>query len=81
MKEELEEELRREEKQLSNQMYEEEIRNERMKLEVRKEFKMKGEYQTSKGLSAIRAKLPKLTISKFNGTIIDWLRFWDSSRN
>ena len=29
------------------------------------------------GKDEIQAKLPKLTIIKFNGTITDWTRFWN----
>ena len=27
--------------------------------------------------STIKAKLPKLVITKFSGTHIDWIRFWN----
>lgn len=30
-----------------------------------------------KSLSTIKPKLPKLDITKFNGTHIDWIRFWN----
>ena len=33
--------------------------------------------QSSLTQSSAPAKLPKLTITKFNGTSIDWLRFWE----
>ena len=36
--------------------------------------------RNSKGVgisSAIKAKLPKLVITKFNGTHIDWIRIWN----
>ena len=83
VRKEAEEESRREKEQRSNQVYEEELRQERMKLEVRRELSTRdGEdfHSFSSRSSEIRAKLPKLTITKFNGTNIDWLRFWSQFR-
>ena len=78
VKKEEEEESRRKVEELSNQEYEKEMRVERMRLQMRREFHSReGEQQVIKESSEMRAKLPKLTISKFNGTNIDWLRFWN----
>ena len=52
--------------------FEEQKRIQSMKLEMKKE---RGQKSSENGKPS-RAKLPKLEISKFNSTFIDWPRFW-----
>ena len=44
-------------------------------------MKLEKKVKTSSGdtenLSSLGAKLPKLEISKFQGTFLDWIRFWN----
>ena len=47
---------------------EQEKQLEEMRMEMRKQFQKKEDP---------KAKLPKLVISKFEGTAVDWLRFWN----
>ena len=46
-------------------------------MEIKREFEKKLEEDTSKSPKESSAKLPKLTITKFQGTYLDWLRFWN----
>ena len=55
------------------QVLEEQIELEKAKLEVRSKFE--GSLK-SPSVSGLGAKLPKLIISKFQGTHLDWIRFW-----
>ena len=45
-------------------------------MEIKREFEKKMEEDRSKSLKESGAKLLKLTITKFQGTHLDWLRFW-----
>ena len=38
---------------------------------------MKTSSEDSKNSSSVGAKLPKLEISKFQETFLDWMRFWN----
>ena len=38
---------------------------------------MKTSLEDSENSSSVGAKLPKLEISKFQGTFLDWMRFWN----
>ena len=66
----------REEKQRQR---EEQLEHERQvyeaKIKMKSELKIPSESGSSK--DEIQAKLPKLTIAKFNGTFQDWTRFWN----
>ena len=42
-----------------------------MKMEIRKQFEKKEKKED------LKAKLPKLVVSKFEGTALDWFRFWN----
>ena len=48
-------------------------------IEKQKQFHMELEEQKLKQLEAqqLKAKLPKLQLAKFDGTITDWVRFWE----
>ena len=46
-----------------------------MQVEMREEFQM-GEEPKVDNVNC-KVKLPKLFITKFNGTLLDWLRFWN----
>lgn len=69
-----EEEKAEEEKR--KRRYEEELKLEEAKMEIKREVEKKMEEDRSKQLKKSGAKLPKLTITKFQGTHLDWLRFW-----
>lgn len=64
------EKLGREEKM----KFELELHETKMKLETEHQAKTTANQPTVE--EKARAKLPKLTISKFNGTYMDWSRFW-----
>ena len=46
-------------------------------MEIKREFEKKLEENRSKSAKESGAKLPKQTITKFQGTHLDWLRFWN----
>ena len=73
----LEEWLAKRKMEAENQEREEkmqfEIKLHKMKLKLQEDLQAKAGNQTSVG----EAKLPKLVITKFNGTYADWPRFWD----
>jgi len=46
-------------------------------MEIKREFEKKLEEEKSKSAKESGAKLPTLTITKFQGTHLDWLRFWN----
>ena len=48
-----------------------------VKLKLKSESKLSSDSNSDKGKEEIQAKLPKLTITKFNGTFQDWTRFWN----
>ena len=55
---------------------EEELEIEKMKLEIRKKsYEIRGEVVREDRYKNV--KLPKLIITKFEGTQIDWFRFWN----
>ena len=55
---------------------EEELEIEKMKLEIRKKsYEIRGEVVHEDRYKNV--KLPKLIITKFEGTQIDWFRFWN----
>ena len=58
--------------------YDEEKRLEIVKIELRQTFEQKNEGNSDKQSreNPVKIKLPKLTISKFEGADLDWLRFW-----
>ena len=55
--------------------YEEEMRLEEMRMEMRKKY-VDSEGKKSASESN-KVKLPKLVISKFEGTALDWFHFWN----
>ena len=55
--------------------FEEEMRLEEMRLEMRKKYDREEGKDTVK--ESVKVKLPKLVISKFEGTALDWFRFWN----
>ena len=55
--------------------YEEEMWLEEMRMEMRKKY-VDSEGKKSASESN-KVKLPKLVISKFEGTALDWFRFWN----
>ena len=69
-----EEEKKEEEKR--KRRYEDEIKLQEAKMAAKLEFEKKMEEARSKSLKESGAKLPKLIITKFQGTHLDWQRFW-----
>ena len=55
--------------------YDKEMRLEKMKMEMRKKY-VESDGKKSAGESN-KVKLPKMVISKFEGTALDWFRFWN----
>ena len=70
---------RREEELRLQKRFEEEQRIEEMKLRLREQYEKKHgeEKNPTHKEHDVKVKLPKLTITKFNGTPIDWMRFWN----
>ena len=64
------------EEQRRQRQYKQEIKHEEAKLEIRKEFERKLEETREKSLRGRNqeTKLPKLVITKFEGTHLDWHR-------
>ena len=56
--------------------FEKELKLEEARMEIKREFEKKPEEDKSKSAKESGAKLPKLTTTKFQGTHLDWLRFW-----
>ena len=73
---ELRDEEEKKEEEKRNRRYEEELKFEEAKLKVKRDHEKKLEEDRNKSLKESGAKLPKLTITKFQGTHLDWLRFW-----
>ena len=57
----------------------EEIEIEKAKIEMRAKLAKaaKPSAKVSENASAVGAKLPKFEINKFQGTCLDWIRFWN----
>ena len=73
-------ELARQEEELRlKRRYEEEKRIEEMRLKMREQFNKKQAHEkppVAEGTD-VKVKLPKLTITIFKGTSLDWTRFWN----
>ena len=67
------------EDQRRKQLHEIEISHEEKKLELRRKYKKKMEESQFKSMKEGKqsVKLPKLVITKFQGTHLDWQRFWN----
>ena len=72
------EEKKREEEKRKRTL-DEEIELEMVKLQARAKLEksVKTSLEDSDNSSSSGAKLPKLEISKFQGTFLDWIRFWN----
>ena len=72
-----------EEERRMERRLEEERRVTEMKLELKKKYEDKREDQSKKlpADSTTKVKLPKLVITKFEGTHFDWFRFWNQFEN
>ena len=70
----LEEEKAEEEKR--KRRHEEELKLEEAKMQIKRDFEKNMEEERNKSVKESGAKLPKLTITKFQSTHVDWLRFW-----
>ena len=73
LREAKDEEEKKEEKR--KRRYEEELKLEEAIMEVKRDYE-KIEEDRSKSPKEIGTKLPKLNITRFQGTHLDWLRFW-----
>ena len=60
--------------------YQEELLIEEIKLEMKREYE-KERKDNEKKQSSILVNLPKLVISKFEDTHLNWLRFWSYFEN
>ena len=69
----LEEEKAEEKKR--KRRHEEELKLEEAKIQIKRDFEKNMEEERNKSVKESGAKLPKLTITKFQGTHLDWLRF------
>lgn len=67
-------ELEREDKQRKERM-DFELQIEQAKMKLKSDF-TKTEAPASEDPESVKAKLPKLTITKFNASYADWPRFW-----
>ena len=73
-------ELAKQEEELRmKRRYEEEQRIEEMRLKMREQFSKKHADEKTPVAEGtdVKVKLPKLTITKFKGTSLDWMRFWN----
>ena len=78
---EVREEEEKKEEEKRNRHYEE-LKFEEAKLKVKCDHEKKLEEDRNKSLKESGTKLPKLTIKfKFQGTHLDWLRFWSQFEN
>ena len=57
--------------------YQDEFETEEIKLKMKRKY----EKDNKKEHSRIQVKLPKLMISKFEGTHLNWQRFWSQFEN
>ena len=64
-----------EQKENFRRRYEEEMRLEEMRMEMRREYVNSEEKKSAS--ESNKVKLPKLVISKFEVTALDWFRFWN----
>ena len=64
------------EEQKRKQCFDKELKLEEARMEIKREFEKKLEEDKSKSAKESGTKLPKLTITKFQGTHLDWLRGW-----
>ena len=64
------------EEEKRKQCFDEELKLEEARMEIKREFEKKLEEDKSKSAKESGTKLPKLTITKFQGTHLDWLRVW-----
>ena len=63
------------EEEKRKRQYDEELKLEEAKMKIKREFEKNMEEDRSKSLKESGAKLLKLTITKFQGTHLDWVRF------
>ena len=70
-----------EEKNQEKQRFERKIREEKQIEEMRQEFQKSSRIRRVDNNKDAKCKLPKLVISQFNGTHIDYFRFWNKFTN
>ena len=70
-------EVRRKEDLLQEERMEEELKTEEMKMEIKKNGFEFSRDEIVKSDKKVSVKLPKLKITKFEGTALDWFRFWN----
>ena len=64
--------------EIRRRRFEEELKLEEAKLNMKRDLeKKRDESFTAAEKGQVRIKLPKLIISKFQGTFLDWQRFWN----
>ena len=65
--------------QRKQKRYKEKLEIEEMKLKMKREYEKENEPKSEKEQNVSQVKFLKLTISKFEGTHLDWFRFWSQS--
>ena len=56
--------------------YREELEIEEIKLKMKREYEKENYSKSEREQNLPQVKFPKVTISKFEGTHLDWQRFW-----
>ena len=72
----LEEASREAKEEKRKRRHKEELKLEEAKMQIKRDFEKNMEEERNKSVKESGAKLPKLTITKFQSTHLDWLRFW-----
>ena len=63
------------EEEKRKRQHEEELKFEETKMQIKRDFEKNMEEERNKSVKESGVKLPKLTITKLQGTHLDWLRF------
>ena len=64
------------EEQRKQKRYREELEIQKMKLKMKREYEKENKSKCEREQNLPQEKFPKLTMSKFWGTHLDWQRFW-----
>ena len=72
----LEEASREAKEEKRKRRHKEELKLEEAKMQIKRDFEKNMEVERNKSVKESGAKPPKLTITKFQGTHLNWLRFW-----
>ena len=64
------------EEQRKQKRYRDKLEIEEMKLKMKKEYEKENKSKSEREQNLPQVKFPKLTISKFEGTYLNWQRIW-----